>query len=60
MRTTMGPAQKLHLDRAARTAGEAFAFEEPDATPVTKSFYGTGLLWLAIAAVALLALSYAF
>ncbi|MGO4386018.1 hypothetical protein AB4Y85_00630 [Microvirga sp. 2YAF29] len=60
MRTTMGPAQKLHLDRAARTAGEAFAFEEPDTTPVTRSAYGSSLLWLAIAVVAVLALSYAF
>jgi hypothetical protein len=60
MRTTMGPAQKLHLDRAARTAGEAFAFEEPDTAPVAKSSYGSSLLWLAIAAVAVLALSYAF
>lgn len=60
MRTTMGPAQKLHLDRAARTAGEAFAFEEPDAAPATKGSYGSSLFWLAIAAVAVLALSYAF
>jgi hypothetical protein len=56
----MGPAQKLHLDRAARTAGEAFAFEEPDTAPVTKSPYGSSLLWLAIAAVAVLGLSFAF
>jgi hypothetical protein len=60
MRTTMGSAQKLHLDRAARTAGEAFAFEEPDTTPVAKSSYGSTLLWLAIAAVAVLGLSLAF
>jgi hypothetical protein len=60
MRTTAGPAQKHHLDRAARIAGEAFAFEEPDTTPATKSAYGSSLMWLAIAAVAVLALSYAF
>lgn len=61
MRTTMGPAQKLHLDRAARIAGEAFAFDEPDTAPVTKNnAIGPSLLWLAIAAVAVLGLGFAF
>ena len=61
MRTTMGPAQKLHLDRAARTAGEAFAFDEPDNTPAVKSStFGSSLLWLSIAAVAVIGLALAF
>jgi hypothetical protein len=59
-RTTLGPAQKLHLDRAARNAGEAFAFEEPDATPVVHRSYGSSLIWLAMAAVAVLGLSLVF
>jgi hypothetical protein len=61
MRTTMGPAQKLHLDRAARTAGEAFAFDEPDSSPAVKSSgFGPSLLWLSLAAVAVLGLGFAF
>jgi hypothetical protein len=55
-RTTIGPAQKLHLDRAARNAGEAFAFDEPDATPAVHRSYGTSLIWLGMAAVAVLGL----
>ena len=54
--TTLGPAQKLHLDRAARNAGEAFAFDEPDATPAVHRSYGTSLIWLGMAAVAVLGL----
>lgn len=61
MRTTMGPARKLHLDRAARIAGEAFAFDEPDAAPTVKSSaFGSSLLWLSIAAVAIAGLGFAF
>ncbi len=61
MRTTIGPAQKLHLDRAARTAGEAFAFDEPDTAPSARSgTLGSSLLWLSIAAVAALGLGFAF
>lgn len=61
MRTTMGSAQKLHLDRAARIAGEAFAFDEPDATPAVKSStFGSSLLWLSMAAVAVAGLVFAF
>lgn len=56
MRTTLGPAQKMHLDRAARTAGEAFAFDEPDTVPRTNRSLGPSLLWFAIAGVALVAL----
>lgn len=60
MRTTLGPAQKLHLDRAARTAGEAFAFEEPDTAPVAKHSIGSSLLWLSMAAIAIAGLALAF
>jgi len=59
-RTTLRPAQKLHLDRAARNAGEAFAFDEPDTAPVTQRSYGSTLIWLAMAAVAVLGLSFLF
>jgi hypothetical protein len=59
-RTSLGPAQKLHLDRAARNAGEAFAFDEPDATPATHRSYGSSLIWFAMAAVAVLGLSLVF
>ncbi|WP_226741820.1 hypothetical protein [Microvirga lenta] len=61
-RTTLGTAQQLHLNRAARTAGEAFAFEEPEtlrAAPAGRS-YGTNLLWLAMALIAVLALWLSF
>lgn len=61
MRTTIGSARQLHLNRAARTAGEAFAFDEPDTAPVGKSStFGPSLLWLSIAAFAVLGLGYAF
>ena len=56
-RTTLTPAQKLHLDRAARNAGEAFAFDEPDATPVAPRSYGSTLIWLGMAAVAVMGLA---
>jgi len=59
-RTSIGPARKLHLDRAARNAGEAFAFEEPDARPSAQRSLGSTLLWLAIAAIAVAGLSLAF
>jgi hypothetical protein len=59
-RTSVGSARKLHLDRAARNAGEAFAFDEPDAVPPSHRSFGPTLLWLAIAGVAILALSLAF
>lgn len=59
-RTTLGPAQKLHLDRAARNAGEAFAFDEPDMTPVAHRSYGSSLIWISMAAVALLGLGLVF
>ena len=58
-RTTL-PAQKLHLDRAARNAGEAFAFDEPDAMPTTHRSYGSSLIWLSMAAAAVLGLSFLF
>jgi hypothetical protein len=59
-RTTLTPAQKLHLDRAARNAGEAFAFDEPDTTPAVHRSYGSSLVWLGMAAVAVLGLSLVF
>jgi hypothetical protein len=59
-RTGLGSARKLHLDRAARNAGEAFAFDEPDALPPPPRYLASTLLWLAIAAVAVLGLSLAF
>ena len=59
-RTTLRPAHKLHLDRAARNAGEAFAFDEPDTTPVAHRTYGPSLIWLGMAAVAVLGLSLVF
>jgi hypothetical protein len=58
-RTTLGPARKLHLDRAARNAGEAFAFDEPDTVPAANRAVGSSLLWLSIAAIALLGLGLA-
>jgi hypothetical protein len=59
-RTTLAPAQKLHLDRAARNAGEAFAFDEPDTAPVVSRSYGSSLVWLGMAAVAVFGLSLVF
>jgi hypothetical protein len=59
-RTALGPARKLHLDRAARIAGEAFAFDEPDATPAPQRSYGASLVWLSMAAVAVLGLALVF
>lgn len=56
-RTNMAPAQKLHLDRAARNAGEAFAFDEPDTAPAASRSYGSSLVWLGMAAVAVLGLA---
>lgn len=56
-RTTLAPAQKLHLDRAARNAGEAFAFDEPDTAASAPRSYGTSLIWLGMAAVAVMGLS---
>jgi hypothetical protein len=56
-RTTLAPAQKLHLDRAARNAGEAFAFDEPDNTPAAPRSFSASLVWLGMAAVAVLGLS---
>jgi hypothetical protein len=60
MRTTMGTAQQLHLARAAKTAGEAFAFDEPDAAPVPSRYIGLNALWLGMAVIAVLALWLSF
>jgi hypothetical protein len=45
-------ATPIHLDRAARIAGEAFAFDEPDYAPIAKSGWGS-VLWLSAGLVAL-------
>lgn len=60
MRTTLGPAQKIHLDRAARTAGEAFAFEEPETARASHRSVAGNALWLVLALPAALALWLAF
>jgi hypothetical protein len=60
MRTSFAPAQALHLDRAARNAGEAFAFDEPDYTPTVSRSYGSSLIWLSMATAAVIGLSFAF
>lgn len=60
MRTTLGSARKHHLDRAARVAGEAFAFEEPDSSVASHRLGSSTLLWLAMAAVAVAALAATF
>jgi len=59
-RTTLGTAQQLHLKRAAHTAGEAFAFDEPDAPPAPHRNYGMNALWLVMALAAVLALWLSF
>lgn len=57
MRTTVGTAQQLHLTRAARTAGEAFAFDEPEnLDQPSRTRKSTTLFWLGLAAAALAAL----
>jgi hypothetical protein len=48
--TSFGSAKNLHLTRAARVAGEAFAFNEPEAAPVKRSF-GISLLTVALGMV---------
>jgi len=35
--TSFGSARHLHLARAARVAGEAFAFNEPETVPTKRS-----------------------
>jgi hypothetical protein len=35
--TSFGSARHLHLARAARVAGEAFAFNEPETAPVNRA-----------------------
>jgi hypothetical protein len=61
--STADLAQQLRLDRAARTAGEAFAFVDSDeaATATTRSSrsYG-GILWLFVSLAAATALYFGF
>jgi hypothetical protein len=57
---TIGTAQQLHLARAARTAGEAFAFDEPESAPAPRNATWLNALWLAIALAAATALWFSF
>jgi hypothetical protein len=52
MRGASGTARQLHLARAARTAGEAFAFVEPEATAAGRRVPASVLVWAALGAVA--------
>jgi hypothetical protein len=58
--TTLGTAQQLHLNRAARTAGEAFAFDEPETAPAAPRTIGVNALWLVMALIAISALWLSF
>ena len=53
-------ARNIHLARAARSAGEAFAHTSPDDAPAPAATRGAGLAWLSLGFVALGALYYAF
>jgi hypothetical protein len=57
---TMGTAQQLHLARAARIAGEAFAFDEPETARAPSRATWLNALWLAIALMAVTALWFTF
>jgi hypothetical protein len=52
MQTNLSAARQMHLNRAARTAGEAFAFHDTDVPRAQQRGFGSGLLWLGMAAVA--------
>lgn len=57
MRSPAARTHHIHLHRAARIAGEAFAFDEPDSAPVaSKSAARMSVLWVAVAVVAFSAL----
>jgi hypothetical protein len=60
-RALTGTARQLHLARAARTAGEAFAFVETEA-PARRARGGhsSALMWATIAVIALAALLFGF
>lgn len=56
-RTIWGTPQQLHLSRAARTAGEAFAFDEPETLAEPSRTRLSTILFLAgLAVIALTAL----
>jgi hypothetical protein len=58
-RSTAGTAKQLHLNRAARVAGEAFAFVEPEsarAVSQLRAFRIGGFVWLMLGAAAAAAL----
>ncbi|WP_210483257.1 hypothetical protein [Microvirga antarctica] len=50
---TVAATHHIHLDRAARIAGEAFAFDEPDLAPLAQRYGWTSILWVALGAIAL-------
>ena len=50
---TVAATHHIHLDRAARIAGEAFAFDEPDNAPVAQKSSWANVLWLVVALAAL-------
>lgn len=57
-----GPAsgfEAVHLERVARSAGEAFAWSGEDPAPVSRG-YGSAALWLTLGAVAGVGLYVAF
>jgi hypothetical protein len=54
--TSFGSAKNLHLARAARVAGEAFAFNEPEAAIPAKRSLGLSLVTVALGIVVALAL----
>jgi hypothetical protein len=54
--TSVGSAKNLQLTRAARVAGEAFAFNEPEASERSKRSYAIGLLGLALCVITAVAL----
>jgi hypothetical protein len=53
--TSFGSARNLHLTRAARVAGEAFAFNEPEAAPEKRSL-GLSLVTVAVGVIVALTL----
>lgn len=61
--STAGQAQRMRLDRAARNAGEAFAFVEPDepSQASTRRISGfSGLIWIFVGLAAATALYLGF
>lgn len=58
-----GPGQQFHathLERVARSAGEAFAWTGEEAPPPRSAGYGSTAIWVGVGAVAALGLWAAF